>query len=76
MSDFLSVDEACVILRFVHDDGAPNQHAFYNWKYRLAQTRHPLKVYRRGRRVLVKRADLEAKLTVEGVPSGLRKVVG
>lgn len=67
-SPYLSVEEVCLFMRIVNADGSPNADAFYAWKYRLKQRGRPLKTYRRGARLLVKRIELERRIEEEGSP--------
>lgn len=65
-SPLLSIEKCCQHLDMLKADGTPNTRAFYAWKYRRTQAGRPIKVYRRGSRLLIRLCDLEAALTVEG----------
>jgi hypothetical protein len=56
-SPYLNSHEAALYLRFVHADGSPNTRLLREWL-----VRHRIKTKRRGRSVLVLKAELEASL--------------
>jgi hypothetical protein len=56
-SPYLNSHEAAVFLRFINKDGSPNTRLLREWL-----VRHRIKTKRRGRSVLVLKAELEASL--------------
>jgi hypothetical protein len=59
-SPFFTAPEAAAYLRMEHADGTPNVSALYQ-----ARWRHGIRAHRRGRKLLFKRADLDAFLSRE-----------
>jgi hypothetical protein len=57
---YLTVDEACVYLNYLNDDGRPNRNAFHKWRYRYKP-----RTFRLGRSLRFKKADLDAAAEVQ-----------
>lgn len=64
----MTVDEACIYLRFVHADGTPNRQQFYDWKRRARPAPRCYRLSNTARGLRLRREDIDAVLVAEGGP--------